>query len=761
MSAEAARLAEALALTVLRALPHPVAIVDPAQRLIFVNPAFPVSIGVDPGLLVPGMPVAEAIRLLAFRGAYGPGDPEAQAAAVLRIDRSRASTRRASTHDGRIMELASVPLPDAGWATCAVDISRLVQAEAQATASARRLEQVLAALHGGVALFDGAQRIALHNRAYAELCGLDERMLRGGATLAELLDYQRANGEFAAQGAEENYVATLRADRTQYRVSQRERPNGTVLRFHSRPIPEGGFVVEVDDVTALKRAEDEARRRAALLDGVVETLPHGVCVYGADRRVTMVNAAYRRIMEGSPVAIGEQLEEVVRRRVAEGEIAPDDVPLVMRRQLGASAEGDEAWRVLPNGTAVASRVARLPDGGHVSVVTDVTALHRAQQEARHRAAVLERLLDNIRHGICYYDAAHRIIASNAMAAALTGASPELVCPGRTLAEVVQAQLARGEFGTGPEAEARAAMLLGRDRSVPSRYVRTRGDGSVLEVTSDPTPDGGFVVTYNDVTEDRRIRAELEAARAAAEAGSQAKSRFLATMSHELRTPLNAVIGFAEALVADPAADPATVAEFARAIHEAGRHLLSLIDDVLDIARAGTGEFGFAEAPVDVAALVEGAVRVMQAAAAAGGVALQAEVAPELPRLLADERRLRQVLLNLLSNAVKFTPRGGSVALAVGLDAAGDLVARVADTGIGMKPEDIPRAFEPFTQLDAALSRRFQGSGLGLPLARVLAEGQGGTLAIESAPGRGTTVTLRMPRARLLAPATRLQGNANP
>ena len=258
-----------------------------------------------------------------------------------------------------------------------------------------------------------------------------------------------------------------------------------------------------------------------------------------------------------------------------------------------------------------------------------------------------------------------------------------------------------------------------------------------------------MLALTDVTEDRRIRDELERAKDAAETANKAKSRFLATMSHELRTPLNAVIGFSEAITADP--DPERGKEYVRSIHEAGRHLLSLIDDILDATRAETVGFTTIEGEVQPIPLIEGTVRVMQATAATAGVTVTAALPPTLPLLRADELRLRQVLLNLVSNAVKFTPQGGLVTISAGATAEGGLEMRVTDSGIGIRPEDIPRAFEPFTQLDSSLSRRFPGSGLGLYLSRALAEAQGATLTLESIPGAGTTAVLRFPKSRLITP----------
>ena len=219
------------------------------------------------------------------------------------------------------------------------------------------------------------------------------------------------------------------------------------------------------------------------------------------------------------------------------------------------------------------------------------------------------------------------------------------------------------------------------------------------------------------------------------------------MTHELRTPLNAVIGFAEALQTAP--DPQRAGEYLRSINEAGRHLLSLIDDILDVTRAETTGFSVAEGEVDLAPLCESVVRVMRAAAASGQVRLGLALDPGLPAVRADDVRLRQVLLNLLSNAVKFTPAGGSVTLLAGLAADGAMLIRVRDTGIGVKAEDMPRAFQLFSQLDSSLSRRFPGSGLGLYLSRALAEAQGATLSLESGEEEGTIAVLRFPPDRLL------------
>ncbi len=244
--------------------------------------------------------------------------------------------------------------------------------------------------------------------------------------------------------------------------------------------------------------------------------------------------------------------------------------------------------------------------------------------------------------------------------------------------------------------------------------------------------------------------ELERARIAAETSSRVKSQFMAHMSHELRTPLNAIIGFSE-MIREALMGPvsARYRDYANDIHSSGSHLLRLINDVLDLSKVEAGRLELHEETIDLAKLVEECRRLVADRVRAGGLSLTIEVPPALPAVRADELRLKQIVLNLLSNGVKFTPAGGRVTLAAAATAEGGIALSVDDTGIGMAEAEIPVALEPFRQLDSAFSRRFEGTGLGLPLARRLAELHGAALAITSARGRGTTATLTLPANRVV------------
>jgi signal transduction histidine kinase len=246
-------------------------------------------------------------------------------------------------------------------------------------------------------------------------------------------------------------------------------------------------------------------------------------------------------------------------------------------------------------------------------------------------------------------------------------------------------------------------------------------------------------------------AQLSDALEAAKAANKSKSAFLASMSHELRTPLNAVLGFSETMLGEPLGPLGSprYREYLDNIHTSGAHLLSLINDILDIARFDAGQGELVEDIFDPAMEIADAERMMSIQARKAKVMLVAELAPDMPHLKADRRRVRQILLNLLSNALKFTHAGGTVTVRAHLSAEG-LVMQVIDTGIGMRREDFSKALEPFGQVDSSLARKYEGTGLGLPLTRQMVELHGGRLTLESALGQGTTVTVILPAWRLVA-----------
>ncbi len=241
---------------------------------------------------------------------------------------------------------------------------------------------------------------------------------------------------------------------------------------------------------------------------------------------------------------------------------------------------------------------------------------------------------------------------------------------------------------------------------------------------------------------------LQQSKGAAEKASRIKSMFLANMSHELRTPLNAIIGFAEAIQSGmfgPLGNP-KLADYIAYIRNSGRYLLELINDLLDLSAIEAGELSLRKEQVDLADLAADVLWTIKPLANANKIALTSDLPPSVQPLAVDPRRFKQIILNLLSNAVKFTPEGGQVALRAHRDDSGWVHLAVADTGVGMTDEEIGQTLKPFQHVDNPMIRQRRGAGLGLPLTRKLIELHGGTLAIASKPGQGTTVTVVLPPA---------------
>ena len=249
----------------------------------------------------------------------------------------------------------------------------------------------------------------------------------------------------------------------------------------------------------------------------------------------------------------------------------------------------------------------------------------------------------------------------------------------------------------------------------------------------------------------QVEQKLRDATRLAEAANRAKTNFLANMSHELRTPLNAIIGFSEIMRGELIAPLGhkRYVEYTNDIYESGNHLLQLVNNVLDLSKIGAGMMELNEGSVDIEPVVRAATTLVMDRAAKHGIKLCVSIFRENLTIRADEVRLKQILTNLLSNAVKFTPDNGEVHVNIDRNAEGDLVFIVRDTGIGIAIEDIPKIQESFVQLDDPVNKRYDGTGLGVPLAIAMTKLHGGTLNYESQPGKGTTVTLTFPAERVL------------
>ncbi len=379
---------------------------------------------------------------------------------------------------------------------------------------------------------------------------------------------------------------------------------------------------------------------------------------------------------------------------------------------------------------------------------DLLLENRAAAEAvRGQEKYLRSVLDNIADGVITFNADGVIESVNPKARRIFGLVPQ-----GCVSESVQ-QLLTDTHGTPFRWCCRDEQLI------PACEIAMTCRGglpcvvnvAVSEIADDAPPT--FIAVVREITQRKKMETQLLAAKEQAESASRSKSEFLANMSHELRTPLNAILGFSE-LLSRELLGPLGVPKYAgyvRDIYESGSHLLSLINDLLDISKVEAGRFDLIEETVDVSKVIERSFTLTRPRADENSIQLSYEAASESGLLRADRRLVLQILTNLLSNAVKFAGAGGQVIVRSALDEAGDYLIEVFDSGPGMSAEEVREALEPFTQVGDPMVRSHRGTGLGLPLARSFAQLHGGELSIESRVGFGTTVTVRFPKSRVLEP----------
>ena len=408
-------------------------------------------------------------------------------------------------------------------------------------------------------------------------------------------------------------------------------------------------------------------------------------------------------------------------------------------------------------------------------VTAQRAIDDAIREGEQRfASRLKDGIDVMADGFGLFDAEDRVVLFNE--AFMDEGSLKVIGPdptGHKFEEIVRAFVEHDMPITDPEfdREAWIAARMERHRNPPSQAIEVQwGGGRWMRISERRTGDGGYIGVWTDITALKQREAELQQAkerveaqaaqlvaltetlmqaRQDAESANLAKSHFLASMSHELRTPLNAILGFADLIRHEMYGriEPARYGDYVDLIHQSGSHLLSLINDVLDISKIEAGKMELDVAVMDGGALLDDASRMMRDLAKRHDVELHTET--EIGCVLhADERAIRQIMLNLISNAIKFTPTGGRVRISMATLGRGAVIA-VADSGIGMTPLEREQAMKPYGQIRSEIATHSVGTGLGLPLSRSLAELHGGRLDVESEKGRGTTVKVWLPHIEAL------------
>jgi len=651
------------------------------------------------------------------------------------------------------------------------------------------VENAIQSLGDGVVLYGPDDRVVWVNRRFRELHVLTPLAYEIGALYGDVLRAAVASGEvpMPAEGIEA-WVARRVEERRRSEMSYtRLLQSGRWLRITDRRTPDGNLVSIHSDVTELKDAEAAAEQaRAGLaqqteaLSTLVDNLPIGVTLVDRDGRFIAFNRAYLAVNGIPPGTFksGDRFEDCIRYMAERGEFGTDDaVETIVSRVVteAVKREPQNYERVRgSSGRVVEIHRAPLPSGGFVTAYIDVTEARRREADVAAARARLEgqtemlsTLTENLNVGVSLVDAEGRFMALNSAYLDLFGIPRGTFGVGDTYEACIRYMVEHGDHDIPENEDVETAIrrvVAHAMRPVSQKFERKRRNGRTIEIRRAPLPGGGFVTTYIDETDARqreadltRIQAELE--RQAAElaatarnlhAANAAKSMFLANMSHELRTPLNAILGFSE-IMHDAMLGPLDqrYRGYAKDIHLSGAYLLRLINDVLDTSKIDAGQMHLEQNRIDLAELIGECQRLVLERARTAGVSMVCAIGRSFPPIAGDRLRLKQALLNLLVNAVKFTPAGGSVRVSASASRPHGIDIAIADTGIGMEPASIARALEPFQQLDNRLARRYEGTGLGLPLAKSLIELHGGKLTIESAAGKGTTARIWLPPERLL------------
>ena len=372
------------------------------------------------------------------------------------------------------------------------------------------------------------------------------------------------------------------------------------------------------------------------------------------------------------------------------------------------------------------------------------ALNPSRSNFEGKSGLIEMTLNHMNQGVAVVRPDGRFWFYNRRALDYTGVSEENLPFPPTTRAVFAEQMRNEEFGPNGELlpeEVRAFLLEGKGRP-PKSYIRRRPNGTVLEIRSDPMPDGSLIQTYTDIT-------ELAQAKEAAEAAARAKANFLAVMSHEIRTPLNGVIGAAHAMRSTPLSE--IQARYLETVSSCGDALLMLVNDILDFSRLEAAGVALQEEACDPAEVLRAAFLVTKSAGEAKGLEMAIEGLDDLPpAIVADAARLRQALINLLGNAVKFTSKGGVALVARVLGEEGGpasarrLQLSVRDTGIGVSEGALERVFDKFEQESASIQSVYGGAGLGLAITRTIIEAMDGRVGVVSRQGEGSTFWLEVP-----------------
>lgn len=509
----------------------------------------------------------------------------------------------------------------------------------------------------------------------------------------------------------------------------------------------GGFAI---DRTEAQEVRDELARHIENHQQVLHNLGTAIAIFGADQRLEFFNTAYVKLWDGDETflqgrpKIGEVLEAMREaRKIPEHANFPE-----FKASRGAMftslLEPVEELAHLPDGKTLRVVITPHPLGGLLFTWEDVTASLALERSYNTLIAVQKETLDNLYEAVAVIGGDGRLQLSNPAFGRVWQLGDDDLAAAPHISELVEWMREFLDHGDWETTKADHINLL-TDREGQSGRLE-RADGSVVDFATVALPDGAMLLSYVDVSDSHRVEHFLRERNEALETADRLKSEFIANVSYELRTPLNTIVGFSEILTGEYFGDlNERQTEYGKGIYESSQRLLSLIDDILDLATIESGHMSLELETVDVHALLDSVLGLTRERVLRKSLKLDFDCPEDIGLILADERRLKQALFNILSNSVKFTPEEGEITVSA-RRVEDNIIVTFTDTGIGIAPEDQARIFGRFERGDQPEARR-TGVGLGLSLVQSFIKLHGGDVELESAPGVGTKVVCRLPARR--------------
>jgi len=766
------RRSEALFLDAAESMSDGFALYDGDDRLVMCNHRYREILAPIAAQVVPGVRFEELLR--ASLGnvplADDAGNAEKWIQHRLELHRNPPSVIETHRADGSWLQIAERRTEDGGIVVIMTDITASKIREGALEKNSLLLQATLDSLSHGLSVVDRGRRLIAWNKRFVDLFELPPDRLQKGMAWSELAQLLGA-GMGMRPGEPDWLPGGTMANPPPASTRAETKRGARTLRARLYPMPGGGYSMTFSDISDAVAGEArfaELEHRNASLAAAVSSTSNGVLITDPNlpgNPIVFVNPAFTRITGYAPEeTLGKScrmlqgrdtdLQTIERLRKAIQQRKPVTVTIRNYRK-----DGRTFWNELSINPVFDDNKQLVH---FVGIQTDVTdrvraeeALRRSESELRALAETHAATLDSLPAHVALLDADGIIVSVNRMWRDAAGSADvdDLAGLGRNYFDSVEDP--DGMFADeAPAVSAGLRAVLAGDSPMFAReYLRiVAREPRWFKFVATPvskTEPRGVVVMHFDITD--RIMAEeaLRAAKEQAEFANRSKSEFLANVSHELRTPLNAIIGFSEVMQREMFGPLGKLQykEYAKDIHDSGVHLLKIINDILDLSKIEAGKFELHKEKLLVSDVIRSCLRLVSDRANAGKLTLRTEVPGDLPPLIADSRAIKQILINLLSNAVKFTPPGGEVRVTAARDVNGDFLLKVIDTGIGIAEKDIAKAMAAFGQVDGALNRKYAGTGLGLPLVRLLAELHNGSLQLESLLNHGTTVTIRLPQPR--------------